>query len=284
MNIVNKSLFRCLHKDANFNKLFTKEDKMFLHKIMGILSILSYFYRYVICYSKYGNLGFKEDTIFNWITYIIHFNLALTSLFFRVPRKRIENKPMIIYKEYRLHAIIFTTRCLVVFILDHLLEKKNRSVIIIPLAVAFHHILADIVTYFYGNGNTAVRTNSKNLSPFYKKVSLFYSFYQFLAISSHILPNKHLSDLAWNALIAIASSAFMMTLYRKRIIRGLGHLVIYSSCLLISMFHIIRLIGLFATVLTLLAFIARISLPKKLNNKYLCWSLFMLISYLIGIL
>ena len=44
-----------------------------------------------------------------------------------------------------------------------------------------------------------------------------------MAIGSHILPNVHLADLAWNAIIAIASSAFMMTLYRKRIIRGMTH-------------------------------------------------------------
>ena len=104
-----------------------------------------------------------------------------------------------------------------------------------------------------------------------------------MAISSHILPNTYLSDLAWNAIIAIASSAFMMTLYRKRIIRGLGHIMIYSFCLLISIFHIIRLIGLQASILTLLTFLARINLPKELNNKYLCWTIFLFTSYSIGI-
>jgi hypothetical protein len=276
-------LSKCLHKDAKITKLFTKEDKLFLHKIMGILSIFSYFYRYLFIYYKYGTLGFN-GSFFDWITFFIHYSLALTSFFFKIPSKRIEKKPMIIYKEYRLHAIIFTGRCLLVFILDNILPKINRPFYIIPLAVASQHLLADFVTYLYGNGNTAVRTNSKNLKPFYKKISLFYSFYQFLAISSHILPNKHLSDLGWNSLIAIASSAFMMTLYRKRIIKGFGHLFVYSSCLLISMFHIVRLIGLVATFLTLLTFLARIYLPSGLNNKYLCWTLFMIMSRLVGIL
>lgn len=273
---------RCLHKDANLKKLFTKEDKLFLHKIFGILSIFSFFYRYCFVYIKQGNLGFN-GSLFDWLTFFVHYNLALTSLFFRVPSKRIESKPMIIYKEYRLHAIIFTTRCFLVFILDNILPKINRSKYIILVAVASQHLLADYVTKKYGNGNTAVRTNSKNLNSFYKKVSLFYSFYQFMAISSHILPNTYLSDLAWNAIIAIASSAFMMTLYRKKIIRGLGHVMIYSFCLLVSIFHIIRLIGLQASILTLLTFLARINLPKGLNNKYLCWTIFLFTSYSIGI-
>ena len=56
-----------------------------------------------------------------------------------------------------------------------------------------------------------------------------YSYYQFLAVASHILPNARLADLAYNAIIAIASSAFMMTLYRKRIIRGMSHMVMVSG-------------------------------------------------------
>jgi len=48
-------------------------------------------------------------------------------------------------------------------------------------------------------------------------------------VASHILPNARLADLAYNAIIAIASSAFMMTLYRKRIIRGMSHMVMYSG-------------------------------------------------------
>ena len=100
---------------------------------------------------------------------------------------------------------------------------------------------------------------------------------------AHILPNVHLADLAWNAIIAIASSAFMMTLYRKRIIRGMTHVVVYSGCLLLSMFHIMRLIGLTASLLVIATFLLRINLPRKYSNKYVCWTLFFLSANYFGL-
>ena len=75
--------YRCLLKDINLKKLFTKEDKLFLHKILGMLSIFSFFYRYCFIYIKYGTLGFNGN-LFDLLTFFVHYNLALTSLFFRI--------------------------------------------------------------------------------------------------------------------------------------------------------------------------------------------------------
>ena len=51
---------------------------------------------------------------------------------------------------------------------------------------------------------------------FYKHVGKFYSFYQFLAIGSHIFAQEpYLADVVFDAIIAIQSSAFMMTLVRN---------------------------------------------------------------------
>jgi len=43
----------------------------------------------------------------------------------------------------------------------------------------------------------------------------------------------HSSDfpLGYNSLVAIQSSAFLMTLYRKKIITGKTHMLVYSGCL-----------------------------------------------------
>lgn len=77
-----------------------------------------------------------------------------------------------------------------------------------------------IFLVLHATGNTAVRATQRHMkiSTFYRYVGKLYSLYQFLAIGSHILPqrsNARLADLAYNAIIAIQSSAFMMTLYRK---------------------------------------------------------------------
>lgn len=183
---------------------------------------------------------------------------------------------MVIYEEYRQHAMVFTTRCFSVFVLAYV--YPNAPVYCAPLLVMAHHLLADRITSIWGTpGNTAVRATSgtMQLSDFYKHVAQLYSLYQFLAIGSHIIPNSRLGDMAYNAIIAIQSSAFMMTLYRKRIIRGTTHMIIYASCLLMSSFHIIRVIGFTNTLAVIIAFLVRTKIPRNLSNKYVIWFLFL---------
>jgi len=279
MNIMYRRVF---HRDANIKKLVTFEDPYHIHKGFGILSVCSFIYRYGYCYSRTGTLGFSGDmnNVFDWATMAIHLCLAFSSKIFRVPAKRLPDKPLVIYEEYRQHAMVFTLRCFSVYCCAVLgykgwLDQYSG----VALVVAAHHMLADDITRRHGSGVTAVRANTDKASDFYKKVGLLYSFYQFLAIASHIIPAKDekvLAELGYNAIIAIASSAFMMTLYRKRIIRALAHMFIYSFCLAVSTFHICRHIGWHATFLTACAFALRINLPRAWGNKYVIWTLFML--------
>merc|ERR1711988_47066 len=199
--------------------------------------------------------------------------LSCSAIIFRVPAKRIDNKPMVIYEEYRQHAMVFTLRCFSVFVIATLFPAAPAY--IVPIIVAAHHLYADNITARHGKpGNTAVRSNSERQTSFYKKVGLFYSFYQFLAIASHIgAGHPRLQDLAFNALIAIQSSAFMMTLYRKRIVRGRTHMGVYSLCLLLSMFHICRLIGGAGVAAVALVFYVRVNYGV---SKYVLWTLYLL--------
>jgi len=271
-----------LHENAQLKKLASHEDPYHLHKTLGILSVCSFVYRYGVMYNRTGTLGFN-GTSFDWHTMGVHLFLAASSMIFRsIPLNRIADKPMNIYEEYRQHAIVFTARCYSVFAVAVLWSSwfpdKTMPVWFMPSVVAVHHLLADFVTYRHGDGNTAVRSNTDKLtdtSLFIRTVTKFYSFYQFLAIGSHILPNDRLPDLAYNAIIAIASSAFMMTLYKKRIIRGYTHLVVYSLCLLLSAFHIIRLVGYTNSGAILATFMLRINLPRDYSNKYVVWTLFL---------
>eukprot|EP00466_Bigelowiella_natans_P017140 jgi/Bigna1/146441/aug1.114_g21149 len=260
-----------LHKHANFRKLATKEDPFHIHKTLGILSILSFIYRYGVVYPQTGTLGF-DGSWFDWATMLVHNCLAFSSIQFRVPSKRIDTKPMVIYEEYRQHAMVFTNRCFAVFIVA-IFWGGSPPVWAAPLAVALHHLMADDITRRHGSGNTAVRSVSKKLqtSTFYKRVGYLYSFYQYLAIASHIVPHERLADAGYNTIIAIASSAFMMTLYRKKIIRGRTHMIVYSFCLLLSAYHIVRMTGIWVAVLTALAFAARVN---SRANKYAIWTVF----------
>ena len=264
---------KILHKEAAIKKLFTKHDRFNIHKILGILSVTSFIYRYGYIYNRDGNLG-MDGKVEDWLTMMIHIFSAITGLIFHVPKKRINDKPMIIYEEYRLHAIVFTIRCLSVFIIAILFP--NAPWYVLPTVVALHHYQADRITNKYGTpGNTAVRSTLKKLemNVYYKHLSKFYSAYQFLAIASHVFINDRLADLAFNALIAIQSSAFMMTLYKKKIVTGKGHILIYFTCLIISTFHIIRLVNYRIINLALFNFIVRITSP---DSKYILWLSFLI--------
>lgn len=81
--------------------------------------------------------------------------------------------------------------------------------------------------------------------------------------------------MAFNAIIAIQSSAFMMTLYRKRIIRGTTHMIIYASCLIVSAFHIIKVIGFTNTLAVIVTFLVRTKIPREISSKYAIWFLFL---------
>ena len=71
----------------------------------------------------------------------------------------------------------------------------------------------------------------------------------------------------------------MMTIYRKRIIRGRTHMAVYSFCLALSAFHMARCMGLQASLLIAAMFLLRINLPRQYSNKYAIWALFLCISH-----
>jgi hypothetical protein len=110
------------------------------------------------------------------------------------------------------------------------------------LVVMAHHILVDKITDWYGNpAETTVRGDGKRAGPKFKRLMRLYSFYQFIALAGHLTVHPLGCDNGWNPMIAVQSSAFCMTLYRKRLIRGKTHALIYSACLLLSALHIFRI-------------------------------------------
>jgi len=235
-----------LHKDLDLKRLVTKEDPYHVHKILGVLAIYSFVYRYGFC------TPLISYTRFDWCTMFIHLCLSLSAIQFRVPKHRTK-KPLIVYEEYRLHAIVFTSRCFFVYAFRH------------PFFVLIHHLAADYITLKHGKeGDTAVRSIAVRAGA-HNKLSKLFSLYQFLAIGSHLFGPP---SMAFNTLIAIQSSVFLMTLYKKKIIRGKTHLIVYSLCLLLSTYHMLLAMELKHLILSSIAFLIRINIP---NNKYILW-------------
>lgn len=101
-----------------YKKLFTNEDPIYLHKTLGILSLLSFAYRYLYVFPMTGNLGF-DGTWFDFLTLALHMALSTSSLIFHVLPQRIMKRPLVIWNEYRLHTIVFTARCISVSLFSH---------------------------------------------------------------------------------------------------------------------------------------------------------------------
>lgn len=263
-------------------KLFTNEDHLQIHKTFGILSLVSFIYRYCWVYPRTGTLGF-DGSIMDHLTIFVHIMLSTSSLIFHVLKARIFNRPMIIWEEYRLHAIVFSTRCMNVYIFGCLrpylgIQDTNIERIILVCLVLIHHVVADLITAKYGakDGSTTVRVkDAYNSSITY--ILRFYAFYQFAALGSHLVPNARLCDLGYNTFIAIQSSAFLMTLYRKSVITEMAHAGWYTTCLLFSMSYIFKSCSVSSMFFLKLGgvFIARTQFKI---NKYILWLTFSSIS------
>ena len=73
------------------------------------------------------------------------------------------------------------------------------------------------ISYRYGNdGQTTIRGCDGKKNTLVYTLRRFYSLYQFFALGSHLIESpKHAGDLGYNTIVAIQSSAFLMTLNRN---------------------------------------------------------------------
>jgi len=262
-----------------YRKLFTKEDPLYLHKTFGLVCIASFLYRYAYVYPRVGNLGF-EGHWFDWLTMGAHMMLSCSSLIFHVLPRRVLSRPVMIWEEYRLHAIVFTLRCILVFVVGYIATQDNwrkermaltQFGIVMPI-----HALADFITSKYGTPNSTTVRVMNDHSLVTTLILRFYAFYQFLALGAHLTPSSRLMDLAFNSLIAIQSSAFLMTLVRKGLVESHTHGLVYSLCLMISGYHIFRVHHTIEFILgVLVVYAARLSFGNRVS-KFWLWAAFAL--------
>lgn len=259
-------------------KLFTAEDQYHIHKLLGAFALFSFGYRYFYMLPTYGNLGFVGST-FDIVTLFAHFALSSSSLMFHVLDRRIVERPLIIYEEYRLHAILFTSTAISVSLFGlyaaQFIEQQYQKFALIGLIFGLRW-LVDLVTYVYGTaGVTAVRNNNDGQ---YKYIRMFYSFYQICALGSFITVNPNLNNLGFNTLIAIQSSTFLMTLKRKSLIRWKSHMFWYSFSLVLSYYvmYLSREPSFFLQMLAVFFFRVQFNM-----NKYLLWCSYATIYYLV---
>merc|ERR1719379_126028 len=237
-----------------------------------MFALLNFVHRYSAVYWSNGNLD-VTGTVRDWIMMVALIAVPLAALQFDVPAKRMMKKPMVIWEEYRLHAIVFSLRGFSVYLFGLFAPDVSYKWLLQFAFIMGHHLIVDEITRRHGNpGHTTVRVQNEHVREemtVTKAIKRGYSLYQFLALASHLLPSEYTPAAGFNAFIAVHSSAFLMTLYRKRIIRGRCHFLVYTLCLMLSVYHIIRMFPemLFVTSV-LFGFMLRV---KFRFSKYAIW-------------
>lgn len=248
-----------------------------LHKITGVFALYSFFYRYAVVWPSTGTLGFN-GTYFDSFTMMMHMTLSASSIQFRVPSFRQPRRPTMIWNEYRLHAILFTARCCLVYALGAV--APDAGVAVRYGTTMAMHVVVDYVSSQYGKpGETTIRGRGATKKSFIEYMRRGYSFYQFLAVASHLSHSPRAMDMGYNTIIAIQSSAFLMTLNRKGLASWQTHFKIYSAALLASGIYIVSRIALdfspwVAGVFVGLAAVAFLMRTRLGLSKYLIWALF----------
>lgn len=215
-------------KFQNLYKLVTNEDSQFIHKFLGIMCLGNFFYQFYHLF-RYGYMNLENNSKAP-IIFKIHGLLSLSSFIFHVPLNRHKGLPMI-YKEFRLHSILFALRSVLCGLCFYYKVDLLYNIFIINLTM----VLADVVTNKYKAETKTMRGMpfNKDMNDVEKKsITLMHSNQQFGA-TMYMLSNI---DGAYSPLLAIQIAAFLMTLVRKGIISALDWHRAYAISLWLNIF------------------------------------------------
>mmetsp|Transcript_20202 Transcript_20202/g.26052 ORF Transcript_20202/g.26052 Transcript_20202/m.26052 type:complete len:324 (-) Transcript_20202:288-1259(-) len=212
-----------------FEKLVTKEDVFFVHKILAILCLASFAWRS----SHMGveaDMGFATYPKLTTATIILHLALNLSSFQFQIPPRRIATGYRI-WPEYRLHSLVFLCRALAIMTLYWIEDvydldpMPTMNVVIILLAMVSGDLASRSVGKFHSKSIRELDVPAW--------VKFFFSTMQFFGTTGLLLgfPQRRFSTPFWHVII-IQGNAFLMTVRRKNLSSEKGLLTIYGVGLL----------------------------------------------------
>ena len=279
-------------RPRNLYKLFTKEDKLHIHKLIGVFVLVHYIFRFSSLLLT-GTMGFEKDSKKKLVFFfLVHLILSWSSLLFHLPPRRNMNKPMI-WPELRLHNIIFATRS----ILDALMHVLGfGSYKILRIIIAFVTMFAaDIVSNYYRRRELINSTTMRGMpfpksasQAFINRINSYYALSQIFATVGVLNISQTWRadvELAFTTLFAIQISALLMTLVRKSILEPAGWHFIYAISLglswILAAYHYS---GTSSFTITMTRFLVGGIIAAYLRfylngNKYVMWLLFCIVNY-----
>ena len=200
--------------------LFTREDPWHIHKTLGAFSLSHYLY--LCCVFPWRATGIEGRPML----VVPHLLLSLSSIQFRVPLRRVQGERPMIWREFRLHNIVFAARS---FVCVWLWAAGLRLQWLCVIATM---VVADAISAHAAAqaGATTMRNmpipSAWNESR-YRTLQGLYAEAQFAATMACV----HSPDLAMLASMPVQLAAFLMTLVRKSKLSSHGWHYLYALSL-----------------------------------------------------
>jgi hypothetical protein len=261
-------------------KLVTQEDFLHVHKILGILVLISFLYRLT---QLFDDMGFPSHPALTLPTILVHLLLPISALQFRIPVRRIRDGGRI-WPQFRWHSIAFTSRscfCVLLYYFEHKYHWKPQYWINYVVLIA-NMAAVDAATWYYGpdfSSNTIREIEAPGF------VKFAFSLMQFNA-SMGMLFGLRCYAIPFFMLYVIQLTPFIGTLRRKGLFPSdIGGAILYTL-LLVSSFTVQSVeyykaggeqLHLFIRSVALASAVMRLApLPLfmwPLQNKYIIWTI-----------
>lgn len=210
---------------GRFRTLFSHEDNFSIHKIFGFSALL----HYIVRFAYVGEKDMRFDS--SMLTLLAiggHAVLSLSSLIFKIPKKRIAEGSRI-WPEYRLHSIIFACRslaCMLIVWAEARLELTETPFYLSNVAVVIGAMIAaDTASRIVAEPSSTIQ--DLDAPP---ALRYFFSVMQFHATAGCLLGLRRFSTqfcYVW----VVQFTAFLMTLRRKNLASHYPLILIYAAML-----------------------------------------------------
>lgn len=273
-----------LHKftQTKLSKLFTKEDKASMHKILGVFALLNYGYfffdiGYSGCKGKMTLRKKNVNLVFSIIPLAI---LSLSALMFHTPLK---SNNVAMPREYQFHSILFVMRSILIILVIIIFGETTFTRILTVVIIFATMYAADMISYYfkdtskkYGAKVTSINFWSECPVVVRNIIKTIYVVAQLTATSAFFIADI---ELHIASVFVIQLTALLFTLKRKNIISTEGwHIGYMLQYLLVALlWH--KHMGIYIYVLIgIICYIVRVHLRV---NKYMMWSIYTLIFALV---
>mmetsp|Transcript_16030 Transcript_16030/g.34708 ORF Transcript_16030/g.34708 Transcript_16030/m.34708 type:complete len:356 (-) Transcript_16030:1586-2653(-) len=264
-------------------KLFTKHDPLHFHKILGLICLLHFIYRFGL-FALTGSMGFeRQNVVFVVGCMACHMALSGSALVFKLPKSRVKTDRPMIWPEFRAHNILFAYRpiiAIMAFKILAVLGLKQWQAVAGTILIFTTLVCSDLVSKHFQSKDRTMRgmpypegTSTADMA----RIKRFHAIAQFQATISTMVG----MEFAFMTLMPVQISAFLMTLVRKGLIGPRQWHLLYAFTLVLPYIMMSRVFSANIALLpfyTITSFGSRTRLKYNIN-KFIIWGSILAVSW-----